>query len=446
MELVNEIKALISAKKKKELRKKVIDSYPYDVAKGLCDLELGEIKYLFKCLDIKLIANILEYMEVNDVVELFEHIKDNEVAAILINMEMDDAIDIIKSLSNEKKSRISLFIPKKKLASMKELASFNEDEAGSIMTNNYFVVTMNSTVPSIMEKLIKEGSEKEVIDTIFVVNEKNEFVGLIDLKQLIIARKDTDIKSIINTKIISCQVHTKIVLVSQVLKQRSLLVLPVLDNKVLKGIITIDDIMDFVDEDMKDDYDKLAGLSGENDTKILNVFKSRIPWLCILMILSFIISTILGLFEEVIASATVLVFFQTMILDMGGNAGTQSLASSVIELSNNTKQKKFGKELLSGLIISLILGCCSFIITFVFMLIKGNINDPIAVAIVIGLSMLCGVFISNLSGFIIPKLLHKLHIDPAVASGPFISTINDVMGVVIYYTIAYIILIQGGLL
>lgn len=446
MEIVNEIKTLISAKKKKELRKKVIDSYPYDVAKCVSDLELVEIKYLFKCLDIKLIANILEYMEVNDVVELFEYMKDNEVAAILINMEMDDAIDIIKSLSNEKKNRISLFIPKKKLAYMKELAAFNEDEAGSIMTNNCFVVSINNTVPSIMEKLIKEGSEKEVIDTIFVVNEKNELIGLIDLKQLIIARKDTDIKSIINTKFISCQVHTKIVLVSQVLKQRSLLVLPVLHNKVLKGIITIDDIMDFVDDDMKDDYDKLAGLSGENDTKILNVFKSRIPWLCILMILSFIISTILGFFEEIIASATILVFFQTMILDMGGNAGTQSLASSVIELSNNTKQKKLGKELLSGLIIGLILGCCSFIITFIFMIIKGNITNPIAVAFVIGLSMLCGVFISNLSGFIIPKLLHKLHIDPAVASGPFISTINDAMGVVIYYTIAYIILIQGGLL
>ncbi len=446
MEILNEIKALIESKKKKELRKRVIDSYPYDVAKCIQELEFKEINYLFKCLDIKVIASILEYMEVNEVVMLFEQMKDNDVALILINMETDDAIDIIKSLSKEKKSRISLFIPKKKLAYMKELASFNEDEAGSIMTNNYFVVSENSNVPTIMEKLIKECSEKEVIDTIFVINEKNELKGLIDLKQLIIARKDTDIKSIINTKFISCQVHSKIIYVAQTLKQRSLLVLPVLENKVLKGIITIDDIIDFVDDDIKDDYDKLAGLSGENDTKILNVFKSRIPWLCILMILSFIISTILGLFEEIIASATILVFFQTMILDMGGNAGTQSLASSVIELSNRSKQKKLGKEMLSGLIIGIILGCCSFVVTFLFMLIKGNIAHPVIIAFVIGLSMLCGIFISNLSGFLIPKLLYKLHIDPAVASGPFISTINDAMGVIIYYSIAYIILIQGGLL
>lgn len=446
MEILNEIKALIESKKKKELRKRVIDSYPYDVAKCIQELEFKEINYLFKCLDIKLIASILEYMEVNEVVMLFEQMKDNDVALILINMETDDAIDIIKSLSKEKKSRVSLFIPKKKLAYMKELASFNEDEAGSIMTNNYFVVSENSNVPTIMEKLIKECSEKEVIDTIFVINEKNELKGLIDLKQLIIARKDTDIKSIINTKFISCQVHSKIIYVAQTLKQRSLLVLPVLENKVLKGIITIDDIIDFVDDDIKDDYDKLAGLSGENDTKILNVFKSRIPWLCILMILSFIISTILGLFEEIIASATILVFFQTMILDMGGNAGTQSLASSVIELSNRSKQKKLGKEMLSGLIIGIILGCCSFVVTFLFMLIKGNIAHPVIIAFVIGLSMLCGIFISNLSGFLIPKLLYKLHIDPAVASGPFISTINDAMGVIIYYSIAYIILIQGGLL
>ena len=170
------------------------------------------------------------------------------------------------------------------------------------------------------------------------------------------------------------------------------------------------------------------------------------------MVLSFIVSTVLGLFEEIIASATILVFFQTLILDMGGNAGTQSLASSVVRLSKQELETKkqvknhLGKEVISGLALGLILGICAFIITFIFMLIKGNVSHKAIISLVIGLSMSLGIFISNFMGSLIPIFLSKIKIDPAVASGPFITTLNDVLGVVIYYSIAYIILIDGGLL
>lgn len=452
MDFLNELKALITEKKKEELRKKVIDSHPYDVATALNELDDEEIDYLFSSLDEKEVADILEYVDEEEAAKIIERMETATSANIIQEMESDDAIDIIKSLDDETKEKIVSYIPKEQLTDMKELASYDETEAGSIMTNNYLKVESKCTIPQVMKILINESNEQEIIDTIFVINEKKELVGLVDLKKLIIARKDTPLHAIMETKFKSCQDTSKISSASTILKEYSLLVLPVLHNKVLKGIITIDDVIDFVDEDKNDDYDKLAGLAGDNDTKVSSVFKSRIPWLLILMVLSFIVSTVLGLFEEIIASATILVFFQTLILDMGGNAGTQSLASSVVRLSKQELETKkqvknhLGKEVISGLALGLILGICAFIITFIFMLIKGNVSHKAIISLVIGLSMSLGIFISNFMGSLIPIFLSKIKIDPAVASGPFITTLNDVLGVVIYYSIAYIILIDGGLL
>lgn len=452
MELLDKIKELIATKNKEELKQILTESHPYDVASIIDELEDDEVDYLISLLDKKEVADIFEYIDEDKVAKIIERMESSLSANIISEMESDDAIDVIKSLDSDVKQKITSYISKEQLTDMKELASYDETEAGSIMTNNYLKVSYKCTIPEVMKILVNESNEQEIIDTIFVINEKSELVGLIDLKKLIIARKDTPLKNIIETKFKSCEDTSSISQASTILKEYSLLVLPVLHNKVLKGIITIDDVIDFVDEDKNDDYDKLAGLAGDNDTKVSSVFKSRIPWILILMVLSFIVSTVLGLFEEIIASATILVFFQTLLLDMGGNAGTQSLASSVVRLSKgelDTKKhikKHLGKEVVSGLVIGLILGICAFIITYIFMLIKGNIDHKAMISLVIGLSMSIGIFLSNFMGSLIPIFLSKIKIDPAVASGPFITTLNDVFGVVIYYSIAYLVLIEGGLL
>lgn len=452
MELLENIRQLIINNNKEELKHILTDSHPYDVASILDDLEDSEVDYILSLLDEKELADIFEYIDEDKVAKIMERIDSSLSANIITEMESDDAIDVIKSLDSETKQKIAPYISKEQLTDMKELAAYDENEAGSIMTNNYLKVSYKSTIPQVMKIVVNESNEQEIIDTIFVVNEKNELVGLIDLKQLIIARKDTPLKDIIETKFKSCQDTSEIAQASNTLKEYSLLVLPVLHNKVLKGIITIDDVIDFVDEEKNDDYDKLAGLAGDNDTKVSSVFKSRIPWILILMVLSFVVSTVLGLFEEIIASATILVFFQTLLLDMGGNAGTQSLASSVVRLSkaelDTKKQIKshLGKEALSGMALGLILGLCAFIITYIFMLIKGNVEHKAIISLVIGLSMSIGIFVSNFMGSLIPIFLSKIKVDPAVASGPFITTLNDVLGVVIYYSIAYFVLIEGGLL
>ena len=223
------------------------------------------------------------------------------------------------------------------------------------------------------------------------------------------------------------------------LKEYHLTVLAVLDDNKLVGIITIDDAIDYLDEEVTEDYDKLAGLSGKNKGEFLSIFRSRLPWLFILLLLSFLVSTILGFFEEIIAVATSLVFSQSLNLDMGGNAGTQSLATSVVSISkgdlNNKKiiHKYLRKEFISGLLSGILLAICSFIITYIFMLIKKTDGKIIMISLVVALSMMLAITLSNFIGSIVPIFLEKIHIDPAVASGPFITTLNDMFGVVIYY-------------
>lgn len=439
-----------------ELNKQLNDIHPYDIASSILILSKEERKKLFEVLDDEKLSNILEYVSEEEAVDLINEVASitnlDKLASVIGSMESDDATDVLKQLDQDLFKEIERRLDKDIVEDIKELSKYQENEAGSIMTNNFIVININDTIPEVMKKIVTEANDQEAIDKLFVIDDHNIFIGILDLKTLIIARKEEKIKDIIETNYKYCEVTDNINDVSFLMKEYNLLFLPVLKDKILEGIITIDDVFDIIDEEKNDDYDKLAGLSGENDTSIKTVISSRIPWLIVLLILSFLVSLVLGVFEEIIASVTVLIFFQTLILDMGGNSGTQSLASSVINLSKSkfTKKKSLGKhlkkELLSGLINGLILGVSAFIVSLIFMLIKKDTSNEVLTALIVGVSMCIGVDVSNFIGALIPIVLDKIHIDPAVASGPFITTINDILGVVVYYSLAYLILLQGGLL
>ncbi len=434
------------------LRIKILNAHPYDIAQALLELEEDEKQKIYILLSKAELADILAYMEVEDTVELFEDMSIDDSAQIISEMETDDAADIMLALDDDEREKVIKSINKEVATEIAEFTKYDENIAASIMNNNYLSININATVPTAMKKLVKESSEQEMIDVLFIVNDRDELVGIIDLKKLIIARKDEYIKDIMNENFKYVEVSTSIDEAVFVLKEYNLLALPVVENKILKGIITIDDAIDYIEEEVSDDYDKLAGLSGDSSTTLKSALKSRLPWLCILLVLSFIVSTILGLFEEIIAVATVMVFFQTLILDMGGNAGTQSLATSIISISQSgfkddkAIRKYIMKELRAGFFNGIILGACAFVITLVFMLLKDTPGNHTMISLVIGISMIAGITISNFVGSLVPMLFYRLKIDPAVASGPFITTVNDILGVIIYYSLAYFILIQGGFL
>ena len=236
---------------------------------------------------------------------------------------------------------------------------------------------------------------------------------------------------------------------TNLIKDYNLMALPVTDSDMnLLGIITIDDAIDYVDEDVTDDYDLMAGIVGDNTIKFFDVIKSRLLWLVILLFLSLLVSTVMNGFEGVISSITCLVFFQSLIL------GTQALATSVVEISQNTLDSKgaifkhLAKEFVSGFLNALILSAIAFGMSYLFIEVRSltSTYPTWSLSMVISLALLVGLTVSNFLGSIVPIILFKLHIDPAVASGPFISTLNDIVSVCIYYGLAYLILILGGII
>ena len=451
-EILKNIIEDIENKDGQDLKNAILDYHPYDVANALKEVDDELRDKVFSLLSPGEAADIFEYYETDEAAEILEDFDAKKSSEIISNMELDDAVDVLNEIDEDKKEEIVQNIDKDVKADILEVAKYDDNMAGSIMTDNYLSLDVAMNVGQAMQKVVKESNEQEVIDILFVLDGDN-LVGTIELRDLIIARKMEHIVDLMDKNFKSIEATEDITEATDIIREYNLLALPVLEDKKLLGIITIDDAIDVVDEMNKDDYDKMAGIVGENTISFKDVIKSRLLWLIILLALSFIVSSVMDGFSQIIASITPLVFFQSLILDMGGNAGTQSLATTVVEISGNEldSKKKVGKhlwkELRAGLINSVILGLAAFLLSFVFILARGISVEGISsvsLSLVIGLAMACALIISNFIGSLIPIILYKVHIDPAVASGPFITTLNDIISVSIYYTLAYLILIVGG--
>ena len=303
-----------------------------------------------------------------------------------------------------------------------------------------------------MHELVKQAGENDNIGTIYVVDDKNRFCGAIDLKDLIVARENVPLDSIISYAYPYLLDHEKISESIEKIKDYAEDSLPVLnkDRKII-GIITAQDVVEAVDDELGEDYAKLAGLSAEEDLNetTRESMKKRLPWLIILLFLGMVVSSVVGIFETVVAVIPIVMCFQSLILDMAGNVGTQSLAVTIRVLMDETlsTKQKLGlvvKEMRIGLCNGLFLGVLAFVfIGFYIWLLKHN---PVAHAFVIsgcvGFSLMTAMVISSMVGTLVPMFFHKIKIDPAVASGPLITTINDLVAVVTYYGLAWLLLIH----
>lgn len=441
-----------------ELKKALVHYHNNDIAKIQPELNEEEQEKLLKALDEEDLSDVVSYMD--DVDEFIENMDVEQVADIVELMDVDDAIDVLEDLDEEEQLEILSKIEDQELVEdIKLIQSYDEDEIGSKMTTNFIAIQKNLLVKDAMKIVIDEAEEHDNIMTIYVVENDNKFFGSIELKELIIARKNQPINDIIHTSYPFVYAHEKIDDCLTKIKDYALNLVPVLnDNDELIGVITSDDIVEVVDEELGEDYAKLAGLTEEEelDESIFESCKKRLPWLALLMILAMIVSVLISSFEEAISTIAVIVFFQSMILGMAGNCGTQSLAVTIRVLTDeevNTKKiaQIIFKELRIGFLNGLILGALSFVGVFGFLYITQKpivagatdfiVSDALRVSFIVALALFIALTISTVMGTIIPILLKKLHIDPAVASGPFISTINDICAVVIYYGLATLLFV-----
>ena len=433
----------------KRMQEKLSSYHENDIASTLELLTKSERTKLYQILDSETLADILEYSD--HMVEYVQELTLRKKIDVFSRMETSDVVEVLRQLEKgERETLIDLLNPEVR-SEVKLLSSFDEDEIGSVMSNNYIMVSDHASVKEAMSELIRQAAENDNISTIYVVDQYGTFYGAIDLKDLIIAREGTDLKGIMTCSYPYVYARASIEDCIPQLMDYSEDSIPVLDNdNKLIGAITARDLVEVVGDELNEDYAKLAGLSAEEDLEepIRLSVKKRLPWLFVLLAMGLGVSATVGLFESIVAQLPVIMCFQSLILDMAGNVGTQSLAVAIRvlmdkQITGKQKATLILKESRVGLSNGLILGILSFIVIGIYLALKGNaISFAFAVSGCLGAAMVLAMLISSLSGTIIPIFFQKIGVDPAVASGPLITTVNDLVAVISYYGLSWIILIN----
>jgi magnesium transporter len=450
---VGEITAIIrSSSTPNVMREKLEDYHENDIAEVLLNLSLVERKKLYRILNISMLSNILEYAETEDACRYLGEMDLRKAAQVIESMESDDALTVLRALDKTKRTYIMSCMSDDSRRDIALMASFDEDEIGSKMTTNYITLTAELSIKQAMHSLIEQAPSNDNISTLFVVDDNGCFYGAINLKELIIARQGTDLNSLIMTSYPYVYANESIDDCIENLKDYSEDLIPVLDNNNrLLGVITSQSIIEVVDDAMGDDYAKLAGLTAEEDLKepLVESMKKRLPWLFILLGLGTLVSSVVGLFEQVVSQLTIIMCFQSLILDMSGNVGTQSLAVTIRVLMDEslTGKQKVGlvfKEMKVGLANGILLGICALVVLGLYIYLVKIRSLPIAFAIssCICISLIVAMVISSAVGTLIPLFFNKIHVDPAVASGPLITTINDLVAVVTYYGLSWLFILN----
>lgn len=443
-ELIKKIADLILAKKNSNLKKLVNDIHFADMADIINLLNEEQGVYLIKLFDSEKTSEILTELDENVREKILKTLSVKEIAGEIEELDSDDAADILGELSEERKEEVISEISDNNLAdNLIELLSYKEDSAGGLMAKELVKANENWTVLKCLSEIKKQGENVTRVHSVYVVDDKDRLIGRLSLKDLITTPSKKKIKDIYIPKVDSVNVMENGEDVAKIMSKYDLEAIPVIDDqKHLLGRITIDDIVDFIKEEAEEDYLIAAGIQGdvEADDSILELTKARLPWLFLGLIGGLGSVFILEGFEEFMndPSYKALFFFTPLIAAMAGNVGVQSSAIIVQGLANDIVKGSLLKRLIKELGLSLINGVILGLLTILFGIL---IDQPIELSLVISLSMLCVIVVAALIGTSIPIILEKRGIDPAIATGPFITTSNDVFGIFLFFYIAKIFLL-----
>lgn len=447
------VRVLRSSKSDELIRRKLSKYHENDIADAIKLLDKDTRIRLYKILGVDWTAEIFSYLEDTPeyIEEFMTELSVDEAADVLEKMDADDAVDILDNVSEEERQALISHMEKDAKDDVCLIYSYDDDEIGSKMTTNFICINNKLTIKEAMKELVAQAEENDNVNTIYVVDDNNIYYGAIDLKDLIVARDYQKLEDIISTSYPYVYAHEKMSECIEDLKDYSEDSISVLNkDKEIIGAITSSDIIEAVDEEMSDDYAKLAGLTEENDLTegLFASMKKRLPWLILLLFLGMGVSSVVGIFENVVSQLAIIVCFQSLILDMAGNVGTQSLAVTIRvlmdeDISAKQKLEFVLKEMRIGFANGLLLGSMAFILLGIYItLVKGKpVHYAFAISGCVGVSLLLAMLISSLIGVLTPMFFHKIKIDPAVASGPLITTINDLVAVVTYYGLAAVVLI-----
>ncbi len=446
-EIISVIRSTLTPKL---LRERLHEYHEKDIAEAMEILRRDERHKLYSILDTQTLASVLEYSQQRNL--YLEELNIRRRVAVLSDFDVTSAVEYLQQLDRGQRDTLIDLMEDDLKKEIALSSSFGKEEIGSRMTTNYISVSEGTGVRQAMKELIEQAAENDNISTIYVLDDDGVLVGAVDLKDLIIARESTPLETIVTTSYPYVYASELIEDCVDRIRDYSEDSIPVLDeNNRLAGVLTSQDMVEIVDDILGDDYAKFGGLSSEEDLQepVRKSIGKRLPWLIILLGLGMVVSGTVSLFEFVVVQIPLLVSFQSLVLDMAGNVGTQSLAVTIRVLMDEHltgKQKFFliTKEARVGFLNGAILGVLSFVcIGGYLMLFKDQTAlQAFSISLCTGIALLTAMVLSSIAGTAIPILLKKIKIDPAVASGPLITTINDLVAVVTYYGLASILLLN----
>ena len=444
------LEIICSGQSDQQIRDALDDYHENDIADVLPLIDKETRERLYRILGVERLSEVFTYID--DVSEYLDELPLEEAADVLENMDADDAVDALEDIENEdQRQQLMSMMDDESSEDIRLIKSFDSDEIGSIMTTNYVSIPETYTIKEAMRSVVRQAHENDNINTIYIEDSQGKYAGAMELKDLIIARDYVPLESIVSKSYPSVRATAKISDKIEQLKDYAEDSIPVLnDDDEIIGAITADDLIEAVDDEMGDDYAKLAGLTAEEDLHetLLQSMKKRMPWLVLLLGLGLVVSSVVGIFEAIVAQVAIVMCFQSLILDMAGNVGTQSLAVTIRVLmdeniSGKQKLQFVLKEMRVGGANGFLLGALTFVcVGFYLHFAKGlDYGYSFTVAGCVGLALFLAMIISSLIGTIIPMFFHKIKVDPAVASGPLITTVNDLVAVVTYYGLVGVLLI-----
>lgn len=441
-ELITQIENLIQQNNIAELESILHEIHFADIAEIMNDLDTSEAIYLFNLLDSEITAEILLELDEEVRETILSTLSAKEIAEELDELDTDDAADIIAELPQSKKAQvISELEDVEHAKDIVDLLRYDENTAGGIMAKELVKVNENWNVLTCVKEMRHQAENVTRVHSIYVVDDEDRLKGRLSLKDLLTTSTKTQISDIYIKKVDYVRVETKDVEVARIMQKYDLEAIPVVDELGrLVGRVTIDDIIDIIKEEADKDYQLAAGISQdvEADDSILELTKARLPWLVLALFGGFISVKVLGIFEPMMESHRMLLFFTPLIAAMAGNVGVQSSAIVVQGLANNSITGSLWNRLLKELSLSLLNGSI-----LAGILILGShflLGYEFIIGITVSIALLSVIVIASLIGTFIPIVLDKYGVDPALATGPFITTSNDIIGIIIYFTIAKLVL------
>lgn len=438
--MLKNIENLIEEKKYAEIKQILNKMNDYDIAEIFEDLPTTEQLKIFRLLQKDIAADVFSYMETDTQSKLITLLSEKEAVDIINDMASDDAADLMDEIPANVVSRLLNKVDPEARRDINGLLNYPDDSAGSIMTTEYMDLKEENTIEDAIKKIKREYDDKETIDICFVTDKSRKLIGTVKLKDLILNDQDKLIKEIMDDDIMSVNTLMDQEKVAQIIQDYDLTSIPVVDSEnKLVGIITIDDVIDIIEEEATEDIEKMAAITPTEKPylklNILDLYKSRIPWLLLLMISATFTGKIIQHYEAALASYVVLTSFIPMLMDTGGNAGGQSSVTIIRGLSlNDIEYKDTLKVIWKEIRVAVLAGLTLAVANFAKLLLIDKVTA--SVALVVCITLIVTVIIAKIIGCSLPILAKKIGFDPAVMASPFITTIVDAISLIVYFQIA----------